>query len=131
MAELKKLDKNYLLDLIQKLRAEKIRYNRAYRFFCMGEIRYIPFLKKYGIPLINMNWKIREFKDYFADLGVKYPIYAELTDEIYLGSREFFEIESTLEDLMYKGEVAEFEYDQITTKIDSYFLPHIQNPEIE
>lgn len=78
-----------------------------------------------------MNWKIREFKDYFADLGVKYPILAELDDDIYLGSRDFFEIESTLEDLMYKGEVAEFEYDQITTKIDSYYLPHIQNPEIE
>lgn len=134
MAELRELNQKFLFSLKRELRAARMKYNRAYKHYF--KIPFETFIENYATPVVNANYKIRALKEYFPELGVVYPKLPILPVEIYTATWYFYVVESHPGELLYKGEVIDFEHDHITTRPDPYFLqfdapgPRIQIPSL-
>lgn len=125
MAELQELNKKYLSDMKKKLRVAKKKFFRAYRFYCLGTIPYHPFLEKYAIPLTNIVGKIQEFKEFFEELNVKFPQLPDFEDLIDRSVTFWYQNNSIVEDLIYKGETINIEYDHYTDSLLEYWQEYI------
>lgn len=125
MAELPELKKEYLFQIKKQLRVAKKKFFRAYRFHCEGKIPYHSFLEKYGIPLTNIAMKIEAFKEFFAELDVKYPQIPDF-EELFERRVEFWYHNSPkVEKLIYKGQEITIKYDYYTDLLHEYWAEYI------